>query len=195
MTNIQSHLHMREYWGELDAGPLVLWLNKAGEQNALTRLIRLNGEGRSDEIRQDVAKFVRWHHIAFAPAVLSVADDRWEIEWRMVGSMTPVSRKTRRLFGLGATRPAFGLAFIALLRLADRGLLGRVRKCDRQECGRWFYARFNHQLFHSRPCQERTYRTDPAWKKKHAEQMKRLRHGKKLQEQVWLRTTERKGSL
>src|SRR5689334_13322711 len=114
MVNRQSHLHIKEYWGELDAKPLVLWLNKAGEQNALVRLIRLNSEGRAEEIRQDVAKFVRWHRIAFAPAVLSVAGDRWEIEWRMVGSMTPVSRKTRRMLGLGASRPAFGLALVAL---------------------------------------------------------------------------------
>jgi hypothetical protein len=190
MTNIQSHLHIREYWGELDAAPLVLWLNKAGEQNALAWLIRLNSEGRSKEISKDVAKFVRWHNIAFAPAVLGVKDGRWEIEWRMVGSMTPVSRKIRRMFGLGASRPAFGLALIALLHLADKGQLGRVRNCRGQGCGKWFYARFNHQLFHSRQCQERTYRTDPAWKKRHAEQMKRIRHGKKLQEQVWSRTTK-----
>ena len=62
-----------------------------------------------------------------------------------------------------------------LLKLWQQGLLARVRRCKRPECGRWFFARFKHQLFDSTPCQQQFYSSDPAFKKKRRESLRQTR--------------------
>lgn len=184
MTNATSHLHAKEYWGELDAAPLTEWLNSkhrpAGDP--IEKLVRLNSElaaplgEAAEEIRSIVSTLVRRSKLATAPVVGNIMPRRWEISWGLVGNMAP----------------AQALALVKLIHLADKGLLGRVRKCEQRECGRWFFARFRHQLFDSAKCQQQTFRADPAWKQRHAEQMRRLRHEKKLQEQRWLKRKGKK---
>src|SRR6266568_7376998 len=44
-----------------------------------------------------------------------------------------------------------------IVRLGERGLLARVRTCNR--CKRWFYAKFNHQRFCGKKCQLQHYQT------------------------------------
>jgi hypothetical protein len=45
-----------------------------------------------------------------------------------------------------------GQAVHALVRLADQGLLDRLKTCD---CGVWYFARFAHQRFCSEECRVR----------------------------------------
>jgi len=54
-----------------------------------------------------------------------------------------------------------------IVRLGERGLLGRVRACDR--CKRWFYAKFNHQRFCGKKCQLQHYQTSEEWKRRRRE--------------------------
>jgi hypothetical protein len=58
-------------------------------------------------------------------------------------------------------------------KLADWGLLGRTRKCP--QCGRWFFAKFDHATFDSRKCQQEMLRASPKWRKGRAAYMRRLR--------------------
>jgi hypothetical protein len=181
----QSHVHAREYWGELDAGPLCEWLNRkyrpAGDP--IEKLIRLNGELATPlrdvvgEIRSMVGKLVRKSKLAVAPVVGDVTTELWTVSWNLVGKMPP----------------AQGLAFVKLLHLADKGLLDRVRKCAWEKCSRWYYARFEHQGFCSTRCQQQAARSTPAWREKRKDYMRRLRRVKKLQEQKWLAESKRKG--
>src|SRR6185437_4417975 len=54
-----------------------------------------------------------------------------------------------------------------IVRLGERGLLARVRTCAK--CGRWFYAKFNHQRFCTNRCQVLHYQTSEEWKARRRE--------------------------
>src|SRR5207245_2745463 len=41
-------------------------------------------------------------------------------------------------------------AVMRLIKLAEMGAVGRIKKC--QQCGKWFYARFTHQDFCAEEC-------------------------------------------
>jgi hypothetical protein len=56
-----------------------------------------------------------------------------------------------------------------IVRLGERGLLARLRKCDRERCERWFYAKFNHQRFCSSRCQVLHYQKSEEWKMRRRE--------------------------
>jgi hypothetical protein len=176
-----SHLHARSYFGDTDAAPVITWLNSNARPGGdrVEKLLELNGQRdvlhAEQRIGSYLARLVRATKLAVAPVLISVTPTRWQIDWRLVGRMGP----------------AQGLAVIKLLHLADKGLLAQIRKCARRECHVWFFARFRHQLFCSAKCQQQTFRADPAWKKKHAEDMRRLRHQKRLQERHWIGRKEK----
>ena len=187
MQKTQSHLHDKSYWGEMSAAPVVQWLNskKRSTRDPVERLINLNsqqlegglsGVQAREEIHSFFSALVRQSKLAVAPVLSDVSTSRWNVAWRMVGKMDPLQ----------------GLALVKLLHLADGGLLDRVRKCASEDCGSWFYQRFSHQQFHSKKCQERTFRAKPGWKERHAEQMRQLRHTKKFQMQNWLKTQQKR---
>ena len=185
MPKSHSHVHDRSYFGEFDAGPVIEWLNAKARPagDPVETLLTLNGrlpiEAREHEVGDYLAKIVRTSKLAVAPVLIDAAPGRWRIDWRLVGKMD--SRQA--------------LALIRLLHLADKGLIGRVNRCANGDCGKWFYARFEHQRFHSAQCQQEAFRSDPEWKKQRREYMKELRQAKKLREQKWLRLskTKRKG--
>jgi hypothetical protein len=192
----QSHVHAKSYFGEFDASVVVDWLNSKDRPQAndpVETLLKMN-QGlpfATNELKDYLAELVRRSKLAVAPVLGTVGSDRWEVDWRLVGRMPPM----------------VGLAIVKLLHLADKGLIGRVRQCAEEHteqtgprtsktvrCEKWFYARFEHQRFHSTQCQERTFKTSPTWKKQRAEYMKRLRQEKKLRERKWMRgSPKRKG--
>jgi hypothetical protein len=61
-------------------------------------------------------------------------------------------------------------AVFDLNQLAKDGLLTRIKKCV---CGRWLFARFEHQRFCNASCREKAYRSSPAEKKKRREWARR----------------------
>ena len=178
----QSHVHARSYFGEMDASVVVDWLNSKRKlpEDPIEKLLELNLQlpiqATEHQIDAFLGKLVRRAKFAVAPVLASAAPDMWRIDWKLVGRMDSEQ----------------GLALVKLLHLADRGLIGRVRKCAKEACGRWYYAKFEHQRFHSQRCQQETFKTSPAWKKQRAEYMKRLRQEKKVRERKWLRGSKRK---
>jgi hypothetical protein len=178
-------MHARSYFGEFDAGPVTEWLNSKARAagDPVEELIELNAwlpfRATELDIRSCLAKHVSRSKLAVAPVLVGASPNRWQVDWRLV-------EKVR-------LRPLQALALIKLLHLGDKGLLSRVRKCGKRECGEWFYARFEHQRFHSKRCQQEAFRSDPEWKKHRAEYMKQLRQDKKLRERKWLRAAKRRG--
>lgn len=188
----RSHVHERDYFGNRDADAVLEWLNSKGrpDDDPIETLLRLNGqlpiETTELEVTSYLATLVRLSKLAVAPVLVSVEPDHWSVDWKLVGKMPPL----------------LGVALVKLLHLADKGLIGRVRECAAQQqiqtgprtwetvrCGKWFYAKFDHQRFHSEKCQQETFKRSPEWKKQRAEYMKRLRQEKKLRERKWLRAS------
>jgi hypothetical protein len=182
MKKAPSHVHERSYFGESDASVVVEWLNSKRKLpgDPIEKLLEFNSQlpiqATEQQVETYLARLVRRSKLAVAPVLISAAPDVWRIDWRLVGRMDPEQ----------------GLALVKLLHLADKGLIGRMRKCAKKDCPKWFYAKFEHQRFHETQCQQETFKTSPEWRKQRAEYMKRLRQEKKLQERKWLRGTKRK---
>jgi hypothetical protein len=70
--------------------------------------------------------------------------------------------------------------FLQARILASQSLLGRIRRCLSQECGRWFYAKLEQQRFHSNECRRSALSADPKWKQQRATWMREHRRTKKL---------------
>jgi hypothetical protein len=175
------HVHAREYWAEFEATPLLEWLNSKGRphDDPVEEVIRLNQQppmwvrgseikAREQEIISYVGEIVRLSKLAIAPVVGRVlSPKRWLVDWRLVGKFPPMQ----------------GLAFLRVLQLAEKGALARVRRCGYVECGRWYFARFEHKDFCSTRCQQKAIRSSPEWKEKRRNYMKRLRHENKMRDQ------------
>jgi hypothetical protein len=67
-------------------------------------------------------------------------------------------------------RPSEVGALNAVLSLARQGLLDRMRQC--QQCNRWFFARFQHQLSHDSKCRIKHSRSTEQAKEKHRQRMR-----------------------
>ena len=57
-----------------------------------------------------------------------------------------------------------------IVRLAQAGYVLRVRRC--KECEKWFFARFNHQLFCSQKCRQKDFRQSEKGKQRRADYMR-----------------------
>jgi hypothetical protein len=71
-----------------------------------------------------------------------------------------------RLYARGRSKAneAEWQALDRMLWLSRKGFLHRVRKCDHEPCGRWFYARFDHQLSCTDKCRIAKYRSTPQFR-------------------------------
>lgn len=189
MNKTRSNMHERSYFGEFTAEPLIAWLNlRRPKGDPVEGLIRLNADLSTfplcgfpertvaEEIRKKVAKTLRDTGFALSPMVKMATPKIWEIDWQLVGRMDPRQ----------------GLALVKLLQLAERAALHRVRQCGDKECGQWFYARFQHQRFHAKKCQQQTFRHDPEWQMYRRDYMKNLRQDQRLREKKRIRASKRK---
>jgi hypothetical protein len=69
-----------------------------------------------------------------------------------------------------------GVAFTAMLKLSQAGLLARVRRCE--SCRKWLFADSTRQRFHTDGCREKGHRADrktPEGRAKRAEYMREYR--------------------
>jgi hypothetical protein len=87
----------------------------------------------------------------------------WQVSWRP-------SRQQR---GPSQVVDSESAAVGLLLNLARQGVVHRVREC--LNCGRWFFARFEHSKFCQRKCQLKHYQSDPKWKTHRREWMRGYR--------------------
>jgi len=105
------------------------------------------------------------------PEISPSSKGRWYQRWRSIGrhdeAQITVSAK-------GDTYP-FGEEdiLLAVLDLAKRGFLERVRRC--RYCEKWFFARVRHQKFCTRDCQQSNFRTSKEFRAKRKFYMRRYR--------------------
>jgi hypothetical protein len=152
---LRAKLHV--FSGEDDAVPLCDWLNQTNRPagDPVEKFINLyNQIGVRDP--RDLQTFVHRltdHGFAVAPS-LNFTGTEFKLSW------DPVWPRSLKL------TPDQGLALIKALRLAEKGLLSRVRQCAWQKCSQWYFARFEHHVCCSTKCQQRYARSTPEWKER-----------------------------
>jgi predicted RNA-binding Zn ribbon-like protein len=198
MPKAHSHMHKesRSYLGEKVAKPLIHWLNSPAKNKSdvVERLLQANADFAtmltgpaamlrakpkdqqpSVALRRDFTEafrrslaapgilhaLLKKSRLTLTPELATSSGDYWTVDWR-----PRIGRHKN---------PAQAEALYRALQLASRGLLSRVRKCERPGCGVWFFARFTHARFHNARCQQQVFRSDPDWKRKRREYMKELR--------------------
>jgi len=160
--------------GQQEAAELVRWLNDSARaedrrdslaRKHITQLVRdLNKnaeffirQGKADtalaeKIDHELSRYplrVKTVHVQDVGKYKTFAEPKWIFGW----------------FSSAGTRVAEMI--FGIVRLGERGLLGRVRTCSR--CQRWFYAKFNHQRFCGKNCQTLHYQTSEEWKRRRRE--------------------------
>jgi ribosomal protein S27AE/uncharacterized protein YodC (DUF2158 family) len=183
---------LRTYTGEEECRPLVRWLNREGKTRAgfkiqalLTyarilsqALPKAAGDRDLRDLEEAVAEQVSyWESLPNAQTA-----DRAKRLRRILKTVgvpkVKVSVKVKfedagpsqRLLLVPAADTPKGEALLSALRLSEKGILDRVRKCPR--CGKWFFARFRHQRFHHLKCQQKHFRDSDAWKEHRREWMR-----------------------
>jgi hypothetical protein len=193
-ATIQYHVR-RDYIGDPRILSVVQWLNARPphktKSDPVEQLIRVNvDEWRAGAdikaVTRKVRSILRRSKLRLTPFWYAPVLDVMRFSKRR-GKLVPRPITDWRRWGIhwDATAKGMGqaqsLALRSLLDLASEGLLGKVRKCDREGCGEWFYARKRHQRFHSTDCQQFTLRHDKTWMAKHALEMRARRAAKKAE--------------
>jgi hypothetical protein len=170
-----------EFAGQQEARALVEWLNdheaqrigaerdersaEARTRKRIAQLVQdLNRsaetfirEGKPDaalteKIDQELSRYalkVKTLHVQDEGQYKTFAEPKWIFAWNSSAG----ARAAEMIF--------------RIVRLGERGLLGRVRECAR--CEKWFYAKFNHQRFCGKKCQLQHYQTSEEWKRRRRE--------------------------
>jgi hypothetical protein len=105
--------------------------------------------GKIDEVLSRYALRVKTFHVQDEGKYKTFAEPKWVFGWYSSAG----ARIAEMIF--------------RIVRLGERGLLGRVRECAR--CTKWFYAKFNHQRFCGKKCQLQHYQTSEEWKSRRRE--------------------------
>ena len=71
------------------------------------------------------------------------------------------------------------LAWTRAIDLHKLGLLGRIRRCAKVDCQKWFFAILPNQQFHTEECRLEVMTKDPKFKRRRARYMKKIRKEKK----------------
>jgi hypothetical protein len=90
-------------------------------------------------------------HVQDTGRYKTLAETKWTFSWHSSAG----SRSAEMIF--------------RIVRLGERGFLPRIRRCSRDRCRRWFYAKFNHQRFCGSRCQVLHYQTSEEWKQRRRE--------------------------
>lgn len=117
---------------------------------------------------------------------------------RIIRNMYPVLDRTRSavewLPKARGMRRGQSLALFRMTQLHALGQIGRVRRCENQSCGRWFYAHKHNQRFDSRKCSQEVWRAKPGRRLQRAKYMRdRRRTEKERAENQGLIIMRRKG--
>ncbi len=167
IQKIKSRVHT--FHGEEIAAPLVRWLNAGGGKlPGVVELIEIaERHHRTENPKLRALLLAKANAVLldyrFAP-VIDHLNDRWEIEWHDAGKG-----------GVGAQASAI----LLLLDLAEAGLARSVRRCEKDDCQQFFFARFDHQKFHSDKCRTAALASDPGRREARRHYMKELRRKRK----------------
>jgi len=121
-----------------------------------------------DEKRSLVTTELARHQ--YVPIVFLGPRPRWNVMWRVRAEAAGRLRGNRRSSELND-----GAALQMILDLARAGYLNRLRRCV--YCEKWLYAKFRHQMFCSRKCQQKHYAHSEEWRAKRREYMRGYRQG------------------
>src|SRR5215472_1087779 len=157
------------FTGQEDGDPLAMWLNgeysaddrkQSSVRKSVARLITMMNSNAdmfvqhakadpvlTKHIDQELSKYrfqVETVHVQDSGRYKAFSEQRWLFRW--------TCKQGQRVAAM----------MLAVVRLAELGLLRRLRPCIR--CSRWFFAKFNHQRFCGKRCQELHYQTGEYWK-------------------------------
>ena len=178
MLDKNAGLRLRTYTGEEECRPLVEWLNRHGQTPAGLRIQAwlsflhvlseaepsVAGAVGTRDLKEVIAALAKGQG-SRAESLRRLLKDpglpknrlRVKVKFECVG-------ETRRVVPVIAADTVEGEAQLTALRISQKGVLDRVKKCPR--CGTWFFARFQHQRFCKTKCQQKHYRDSDAWKAK-----------------------------
>jgi hypothetical protein len=164
------------YYGEEAATPLVRWLNDGGDKlPTIVNLLKF--AHKYHDAKDPKVKHLYMTQVdsilldfRFAP-VIAEMNDRWTIAWGYAGQ--PGVREQPEV-------REQAMAILFLLDLAEMGVWRNLKRCEKSDCQKWFFARFGHQRYCSDECRIAVLQHDPARKKQRAEQMRKLRHDEKI---------------
>jgi hypothetical protein len=125
----------------------------------------VTGEDRAPRIVRLVNDTMRLWNFGLIHTATQEGHD-WSVKW---GSKTSKKGTASEM-----------LAFHDALLLKRQGLLHRIRRCGRPGCPEWFFAKFDHQNFHSDKCRVAVLSADEQRKENRKQYMRDLRAKKKL---------------
>jgi hypothetical protein len=141
---------------------------------------------RSKELRQRNKNYLNLYSrinrglasYSMIPVFANLTELGWTVEW------LPISDPRIDYLDRAARRKKVGrplnesLAVLDIAELSKLGLITRVRNCA--HCGKWFFARFRHQLFCGESCQHAHYWKSESGKAQRRKYMRGYRRIKSL---------------
>jgi len=176
---ILSHmLRTREFLGEFEAGRLVVWLQTNEFPKGKEKVTAKDRRPQFRRIHELITLVQKWSAIA-------VASRPGEIEL-----MRRINRLLRRyeyrpqigesFFDMRWTElkptqvnPSEAQAILYILKLSELGLLDHVRPCE--WCTSWHFAKFRHQKYCKKSCQQKAYAVSPEWREHRRKYMRKYR--------------------
>jgi hypothetical protein len=168
--DLNEELRKREYVGQREGEELAKCLNQADLDDPLVQLVedmhafQAGQVWKAQEIVQAINDAIGRLRIGAAE---SHGFDPQEggFTWKQMPTSDP--EHVRQSF-----------AWTLAITLHKLNLLGRMRRCAKPDCQKWFFAVLPTQTFHSEVCRLETMTKDPKFKKRRAQYMK-IRRGKK----------------
>jgi hypothetical protein len=156
--------------GQDEGGLVVHWLNNPTRpaNDEVEQLIAMEvrfqagdisaGRETTDHINKMVSK---WKFGMAPVAAYSTLDGRTILQ-RPISDMRKVS-------------PDQLLAFFKAVELMQADLLTRVRRCKREGCGVWFFAVFDHAMYHTEDCRTKAASSSPEFREHRKKYMRERR--------------------
>jgi hypothetical protein len=170
VTKVIEEGRRHEFVGQHEASVVIEWLQDPSRPayDAVEQLVALEvrfqsgnpeaGQETCSHINEMVAKW----KLGMAPvAAFSMLDGR-----------TIVQRSTA---DIRKVPPLQSLAFSKAVELLQAGLLTRVRRCKREGCGAWFFAVFDHAIYHSEACRIQAVSNNPEFRERRKKYMRARR--------------------
>jgi len=156
--------------GQEEGGLVADWLNNAKRppNDAVEQLVGLEVRFQSGDVEagrdttDHINKMVHKWNLGMKPvAEFSTLDGRG-----IVQRPTTDPRKVPA---------AQSLAYVKAVELMQAGLLTRVRRCKREGCGIWFFAPFQHALYHTEECRTKSVTSTPEFREHRKKYMRERR--------------------
>jgi len=167
---------LRTFTGEDLGTPLIAYLERTDRptDDSVEKLVELMGRLRSGEDTRD----------EMVDLINQTVKNRPELWMMPVASRTPEGMVTVT-DGPVSSGPVPRMIATLLVEwnralvLLKRGLLDRIRRCAKADCGKLFWARFSHSEYHADACRLAVEAANPEYKKNRREYMRRQRKAQK----------------